>query len=74
MAKFVAAREKPLGPLGGHMPSTSQDMIAKKATEVEFLYGAVCREGKKHGIPTPFNEAMYLLTKIYEDTYSSKHK
>lgn len=74
MAKFVAAREKPLGPLGGHMPSTSQDMIAKKATEVEFLYGAVCREGKKHGIPTPFNEAMYLLTKVYEDTYSSKHK
>lgn len=74
MDKFIAAREKPLGPLGLHMPSTSQDLIAKKATEVEFLYGAVCREGKKVGVKTPFNEAMYMLTKIYEDTYDSPYK
>ena len=74
MEKFIQARQKPLGPLGMHMPSTSQDLLAGKPTEVEFLYGAVCREGKKLGIPTPFNEAMYLLTKIYEDTYDSPYK
>lgn len=72
--KFIAAREKPLGPLGFHMPSTSQDLMAKKATEAEFLYGAVCREGKKVHVETPFNEAMYMLTKIYEDTYDSPYK
>ena len=74
MDKYIAAREKPLGPLGMHMPSTSQDMLAKKPTEVEFLYGAAVREGKKVGVPTPFNEAMYMLTKIYEDTYDSQYK
>ena len=74
MDAYIAAREKPLGPLGLHMPSTSQDMLAKKPTEVEFLYGAAVREGKKVGVPTPFNEAMYMLTKIYEDTYDSQFK
>ena len=74
MEPFIKARQKPLGPLGGHMPSTSQDMLAGRPTELEFLYGAACREGKKVGIPTPFNEAVYMLTKIYEDTYDSPYK
>lgn len=74
MEPFIQARQKPLGPLGGHMPSTSQDMLAKKPTELEFLYGAACREGKKAGVPTPFNEVIYMLTKIYEDTYDSPYK
>lgn len=74
MDYFVGLRQKPLGPLGLHVPSTTQDMISKKPTEIEFLNGAVCREGQKLGIATPYNDVIYMLTKIYEDSYDSKYK
>lgn len=46
---------------GGKMPSFHIDLYAGRTqSEVEYLHGAVVREGKSRGIPTPVNE---LLTK-----------
>lgn len=59
--------------LGGkvreHYPSLSQDVARKVETEVEALNGAVVEEGKKMGIKTPYNEVVYNLMKIIENTY-----
>ncbi len=47
---------------GGKMPSFHIDLYsARGKSEVEYLHGAVVREGRARGIPTPVNE---LLTTI----------
>ncbi len=47
---------------GAKMPSFHIDLYSGRGkSEVEYLHGAVVREGKKRGIPTPVNE---LLTNI----------
>ena len=44
---------------GGKMPSFHIDLYAGRSqSEVEFLHGAVVREGKAHGIPTPVNQVL----------------
>lgn len=52
-----------------HYPSLSQDVARKVATEIDFLNGAIVREGKKVGVPTPVNETVYNLMKVIEQTY-----
>jgi len=46
--------------------SMCQDMIKKKKTEIDFLNGKVVELGKKHNIPTPFNESMVAFIKFLE--------
>jgi len=53
---------------GGKMPSFHIDLYSgRPQSEVEFLHGAVAREGKARGIPTPVNqvltETLLALTK-----------
>lgn len=53
---------------GGKMPSFYIDLHSGRSqSEVEFLHGAVVREGKARGIPTPVNqvltETLVALTK-----------
>ncbi len=55
-----------------HLPSTALDMKLKKTTEVEFINGAIYREGLRLGVPTPYNELLYRMVKIYETTYSKQ--
>lgn len=44
---------------GGKMPSFHIDLYSGRAqSEVEFLHGAVVREGKARGIPTPVNQVL----------------
>jgi 2-dehydropantoate 2-reductase len=43
-----------------------QHIEAGKRTEIDALNGAVVREGKALGVPTPFNEALTLLIKGLE--------
>lgn len=44
---------------GGKMPSFHIDLYSGRGkSEVEYLHGAVVREGKAHGIPTPVNELL----------------
>lgn len=52
-----------------HVPSTAQDVIAKRRTEIDTLNGAVCRLGRKYNVPTPYNDAMVMLVHLIEDNY-----
>lgn len=52
-----------------HYPSLAQDVARKVPTEIDFLNGAIVREGKKVGIPTPINETVYNILKVIEANY-----
>jgi 2-dehydropantoate 2-reductase len=49
----------------------AQDMFKGKKTEIDFISGAVVREGEKIGIITPVNQAMTYLVKALEETRQS---
>lgn len=55
-----------------HLPSTAQDVKAKKKTEIDFLNGAVVRMGKKCGVATPYNHMITALVKIIEQNYDNQ--
>lgn len=48
--------------------STAQDLAKGKATEIDYLNGAIVEKGKQHGIPTPINQMLYTLIKMREFT------
>ncbi len=52
-----------------HRLSMCQDVVNKRRTEVEFINGAVVREGKRLNIPTPANVVITNLIKIIENNY-----
>lgn len=56
----------------GHLPSTAQDVKARKKTEIDFLNGAVVRLGGKYGVPTPYNHMITALVKIIEQNYENQ--
>jgi 2-dehydropantoate 2-reductase len=58
-------------PMYFHVPSTAQDVRAKRKTEIDFLNGAIVMLGKKHGIPTPYNNMIYNLVRIIENNYDA---
>ncbi len=55
-----------------HLPSTAQDVKARKKTEIDFLNGAVVRMGEKYGVPTPYNHMITALVKIVEQNYENQ--
>jgi len=55
---------------GKHKASMLQDVLAKRQTEVDFMNGAIVRWGKKTGVPTPLNQAMWALIKRLEHAWS----
>lgn len=59
----------PDSPLMQHLPSTAQDVKARRTTETNYLNGAVSREGQKMGVPTPINDCIYRMMQICEATY-----
>ena len=56
-----------------HYVSALFDSCQKRKTEIDFLNGTVVREGKKHGIPTPYNETIWRLVRLMQDTYDFKY-
>ncbi len=64
--------EYPIKNIRNHYPSTAQDMIGKKRTEIEFLNGAVVRYGKALGVPTPVNELLANLVSAIQDNYENQ--
>lgn len=60
---------KPAPTTNVHLPSMGQDMRAHKPTEIDCLNGAIVALGKKHGIPTPYNEVVTLIVKTMEANY-----
>lgn len=52
-----------------NISSMLQDVLNKKRTEIDFINGAVIRQGKALGIPVPVNEVLTALVKTIEATY-----
>ena len=52
-----------------HVPSTAQDVLAKKQTEIDTINGAVSRLGRKYGVPTPYCDCMTMLIKLIQANY-----
>ena len=50
--------------------SMLQDVLSQRETEVDFINGAVVREGEKLGIETPVNRVLTYLVKTLEKTYA----
>jgi 2-dehydropantoate 2-reductase len=53
----------------GHKPSMLQDVEARRATEIDFLNGAIVVFGERHGVDTPLNRALTELIKGMEETW-----
>jgi len=47
-------------------PSTLQHVEQGKRTEIDALNGALVREARRLGVPTPYNDALTLLLKGVE--------
>lgn len=56
-----------------HYPSMCMDVIHRRRVEDEFINGAIVREGKRVGVPTPYNHALSLLMQIIEQTYEDRY-
>ncbi len=52
-----------------HVPSMLDDVRSRRPTEVDFITGALVREGERLGIPVPLHTAMYRLVKARELAY-----
>jgi 2-dehydropantoate 2-reductase len=55
---------------GRHRASMLQDVLAQRATEVDFMNGAIVKWGEKYGMPTPLNHAMWELIKGLEQSWT----
>jgi 2-dehydropantoate 2-reductase len=54
---------------GKHRASMLQDVLAKRRTEVDFMNGAIVEWGRKVGVPTPLNQALWQLIKGLEHSW-----
>jgi 2-dehydropantoate 2-reductase len=50
----------------GQFSSTAQDVRRGKPSEIDHLNGFVAREGRRLGVPTPVNQALWALVKAIE--------
>lgn len=44
---------------GPHKPSLAVDLDAGRPTEIHYMNGKICEHGRRVGVPTPYNDAMY---------------
>jgi 2-dehydropantoate 2-reductase len=52
-----------------HVPSMLEDVLARRATEVDFITGALVREAERLAVPAPLHTAMYRLVKGKEASW-----
>lgn len=57
-----------------HVFSMLSDVRARRPTEIDWLTGAVVREGKRLGVPVPIHEALFALVKGIEHGWRSSRK
>lgn len=55
-----------------NIASMLQDVLKQDITEVKFINGAIVREGKALGIPTPVNETLACLVQAIQETYQER--
>ena len=46
-------------------------MEARRRTEIDVINGAIVAAGLRHGIATPYNDAMVWLVKSLEETFAA---
>jgi 2-dehydropantoate 2-reductase len=49
-----------------------QDVLNQRATEVDFINGAIVREGKALDIPTPVNQTLTSLVRAIQESYDHR--
>ena len=54
-----------------HKPSMLQDVLARRATEIDVLNGGIAAEGRRAGVPTPRHDCMVALVKGLEKSWSA---
>jgi 2-dehydropantoate 2-reductase len=72
-AKHSGGSGHPVDKSERHFTSAVLDVYSRRKTEVDFINGAVCREGRRLGIPTPYNEAIWRLTRVLQDSYDIQY-
>jgi 2-dehydropantoate 2-reductase len=55
-----------------HKPSMLQDVLARRATEIDVLNGGIAAEGRRTGVATPLHECMVALVKGIERSWSNE--
>jgi 2-dehydropantoate 2-reductase len=53
----------------GNIASMLQDVLNKRETEIDFINGAIVREGDTLGIPAPANRTVTCLVKAIQESY-----
>ena len=54
-----------------HKASMTQDVLARRQTEIDFLNGAIVERGEEVGVPTPLNRAIWALVKALEASWDA---
>ncbi|MGX7132009.1 2-dehydropantoate 2-reductase [Enterococcus songbeiensis] len=75
ISETVAYVEKCYDPetIGLHYPSMHQDLIKnRRATEIDYINGAIAKKGKKYGIPTPYCNFLTQLIHSKEELLGVK--
>jgi len=49
-----------------------QDVLKKRKTEIDFINGAIVREGEKLNLSTPANQIITELIKALEESYDKQ--
>ena len=49
-----------------------QDVLKKRKTEIDYINGAIVREGEDLGISTPVNSVLTDLVKTIESSYDKQ--
>ena len=55
-----------------NVSSMLQDVLNEKKTEIDFINGAIVRQGKNLNIPTPVNEVLTGLVRTIESSYDKR--
>ena len=55
-----------------HLPSMLEDVLARRATEVDFITGQLVAAGVRHGVEVPLHLALYQLVKAKESAWLSR--
>lgn len=53
-----------------HKASMTQDVEARRQTEIDFLNGAIVERGEEAGVEAPLNRAMWALVKAREESWA----
>jgi 2-dehydropantoate 2-reductase len=55
-----------------NIASMLQDVLGRRMTEIDFINGAIVREGKTLNIPTPVNHTLTALVRAIQESYQER--